>query len=474
MNERTRRRGPGVLGTANVILFGVLGLIWVWVPVGLLTGGIAALPALGSGILLLVAWFYLQRGINIASYWWSELVYAEGFQPPYVVPNPAPGFKGHVLTQWNHLKSWSFWRTALYHYLKVLYGLVVCTVCFLMFLAGIVLVAAQYSVGVSQQGLVFGFEIPELTTPGLRILFGIIAGLCILLPFAGLWFAGYGDRAIDRWLLPPTKAEVLRAETERLSAQTQRLSDEVTDLDAARAGAVESAAGERARIERDLHDGVQPMLVALSMKLGMAKNKLAAVPNDPEDPSAGSRPKDLEGARTLVAEAHSDSKAAITELRQLARGIHPAVLEDRGLDASVSALAARSVVPVDLRVDLPAGFRAGAEAESVAYFVIAESLTNINKHAHAAGAMVRVSLLPGAATPAGGAGAPSSRPAASAPGTLQVVISDNGRGGARVARDGSGTGLAGLADRVTAARGTFSLTSPVGGPTTIVVEVPCA
>jgi signal transduction histidine kinase len=179
------------------------------------------------------------------------------------------------------------------------------------------------------------------------------------------------------------------------------------------------------------------MLVALSMKLGMARRKLDT---------------DLDAGKDLVAEAHQDSKDAITELRNLARGIHPAVLEDRGLDAAISALAARSPVPVTVDVQVPE--RVSAEAESVSYFVVAESLTNIAKHAQAQSARVSVRAVN--------------------PERLQIVVVDDGAGGARIDRGGSSTGLAGLDDRIAAARGTLSVSSPVGGPTTIIAEVPCA
>ena len=129
-----------------------------------------------------------------------------------------------------------------------------------------------------------------------------------------------------------------------------------------RAGAVRAADVERTRIERDLHDGVQPRLVSVGMTLGLAQQK---IDSDPE------------AAKALIAEAHTSTKAAITELRQLARGIHAAVLDDRGLDAALSALAARSVVPVHLDVRLDG--RCSRDSEAAAYFAIAEAITNADE-----------------------------------------------------------------------------------------------
>ena len=191
---------------------------------------------------------------------------------------------------------------------------------------------------------------------------------------------------------------------------------------------------QRTRIERDLHDGVQPRLVSVGMTLGLAQQKVDV------DPQA---------AKELIAEAHTSTKAAITELRQLARGIHTSVLDDRGLDAALSALAARSPVPVTLDVRVPG--RCGPAAEAAVYFVIAESLTNAAKHSRGTEARVLVRLRE--------------------EGTLWARIEDNGVGGARVV---AGGGLDGIANRVLGVGGTFRLDSPGGGPTTVEVTVPCA
>ncbi len=205
----------------------------------------------------------------------------------------------------------------------------------------------------------------------------------------------------------------------------------IEQLQETRARSVDAAVEERRRIERDLHDGAQQRLVRLGMDLGLALDKFD------EDPS---------GARVLVAEAHHEAQRAIVELRDLVRGLHPAVLEDRGLDAALSALAARSPVPVALSVEVPV--RPPASVEANAYFIVAEALTNVAKHAGAQTASVDVR---------------------SAGAALRIQVADDGRGGA----DAEGSGLAGLADRAAAVDGTFSVVSPAGGGTTVIVELPC-
>jgi signal transduction histidine kinase len=195
---------------------------------------------------------------------------------------------------------------------------------------------------------------------------------------------------------------------------------------------VDAVDAERRRIERDLHDGAQQRLVSLAVHLGIARATLTGLPPD---------------ARRVLDEAHREAKEAIEELGALVRGLHPAVLEDRGLDAALSGLAGRAPIPVRVRVELSA--RPSATVESVAYFVVSEALTNMVKHAEASRAEVSVERF--------------------GP-TLLVVVSDDGAGGARV---GAGSGLAGLVKRVAAVDGKLSLDSPVGGPTVLTVELPC-
>jgi signal transduction histidine kinase len=227
-----------------------------------------------------------------------------------------------------------------------------------------------------------------------------------------------GHALIARGLLGPSAGAALEAKVQEATAR--------------RIVAVDVAASERRRIERDLHDGAQQRLVALAMDLGMAREKFV---------------RDPEQARALLDEAHEEAKRALSELRNLARGIHPAVLTDRGLDAAISALAGRSTVPVDVSVELAR--RPPPTVESAAYFVVAEALANVAKHAAARHAAVRIHRDGG---------------------RLVVEVRDDGVGGADLR---GGTGLSGLADRVAAVDGHFTVSSPAGGPTVIRAELPC-
>jgi signal transduction histidine kinase len=220
--------------------------------------------------------------------------------------------------------------------------------------------------------------------------------------------------------------------TRRLLSPPSDLAARVTELEISRERVVDAAEAERRRIERDLHDGAQQRLVALAMELGRAKAKLV---------------DDVDAARELVDQAHTEAKAALTELRDLVRGVHPPVLTDRGLDAALSGLAARCPVPVSVQVEMQV--RPKPAVEAVAYFVVSEALTNIAKHARASQATVVVE----------GHGYP---------GTLHIVITDDGIGGA----DPRGAGLAGLADRVGGVDGRLSVESPSGGPTIISAVLP--
>ena len=243
-------------------------------------------------------------------------------------------------------------------------------------------------------------------------------GLTLAAPWIARAVAGAEGRLAAN-LLGPSERAALANRVDELSARREQL--------------VAVVEAERRRIERDLHDGAQQRLVALAMNLGMAKEKFE------KDPSA---------ARSLLEEAHADAKQAMVELRNLARGIHPAVLSDRGLDAALSSLAGRAPVPVAVSVSVPE--RPPAAIETTAYFVVAEALTNIAKHSGATRAAVTVARQNG---------------------HLKVEVTDDGIGGADVSR---GTGLTGRVDRVTAVDGTVRLSSPLGGPTILTVELPCA
>jgi signal transduction histidine kinase len=206
----------------------------------------------------------------------------------------------------------------------------------------------------------------------------------------------------------------------------------VGQLTESRQDAVDSSAAELRRIERDLHDGAQARLVALGMNIGFAEQVLRDNP-------------DL--ALTLLAEARASSGQALTELRALVRGIHPPVLAERGLDGAVRALALSLPLPVELHIDLPG--RLSAPVESAVYFAIAEALTNVVKHSGANRAWVQLEYDHS---------------------NLIAIVGDNGAGGAHPSLAG---GLAGIERRLAAFDGMVAVTSPVGGPTQVTMELPC-
>ena len=257
---------------------------------------------------------------------------------------------------------------------------------------------------------------------------GTVAGLAAAgLLLAAPWLARQvtrADEALARALLGPSRSEELVL---RLESLTRSRADIVAATDA-----------ERRRIERDLHDGAQQRLVSLAMNLGMARSRFDGAP---------------EPVRQAIADAHDEAMLALSELREFIRGLYPAVLSDRGLDAALSGLAARAPLPVRLRVDVPRP--ASPSVEAVAYFIVSEALTNVVRHAQAAQAEVTVTRTGD---------------------VLRIAVTDDGSGGAVPATGdgaGRGTGLAGLAQRAAAVDGTLTIDSPPGGPTVIVAELPC-
>jgi signal transduction histidine kinase len=337
----------------------------------------------------------------------------------------------------------STWRQIAYHVLALFIGV-----------AGGALTAAFWTVGIGL-GLVVPMRLLGLwadegwlpaTAPA-----GVLAVAALL---AAPWVArgvARTDTAVARALLGPSRNEQLTLRVESLARS--------------RADVVAATDAERRRIERDLHDGAQQRLVSLAMNLGMARAGLADAPAP---------------AREAIAAAHDEAVQALAELREFVRGLHPAVLDDRGLDAALSGIVARAPLPVRLTVAVPE--RCPPVIEAIAYFVVSEALTNIAKHASATRAEVTVDRTAD---------------------RLRIVITDNGRGGATIdgragatdrngaggksgstiggrgggvgggSEGGGGTGLRGLAQRAASVDGTFALHSPVGGPTTITVELPC-
>ena len=227
------------------------------------------------------------------------------------------------------------------------------------------------------------------------------------------------------------------ARTMLTSDRVAELHGQVSDMTQSRDAAVSAEASALRRLERDIHDGPQQRLVRLAMDLSTAQRRL--------------RKDSGEDVQPLLAEALTQTRETLDELRALSRGIAPPILADRGLQAALAAVAGRSTVPVDLEVDLPPGVRLPAMVETTAYFLVAEALTNVVKHSTADHCRVHLT--------------------SSADRTVvHVIVSDNGIGGAHQSK---GHGLAGLADRVRALGGTFEVESPSGGPTVLSAELPC-
>ena len=323
-----------------------------------------------------------------------------GVRIPAWPADPRRGYRWLLVPRRATLTGRQTWGTVGYGLLEVVVATVNVVLCLAVWAVGLVMVTLPLYSGLLPGG---SATIGGTALRGPLWLAASVAGGVLVLLAAPQLTRGLAvaDAALARRLLAPPSDLAAR----------------VNELERSRERVVDAAEAERRRIERDLHDGAQQRLVALAMELGRAKTKFA---------------DDVDAARDLVDQAHAEAKAALTELRNLVRGVHPPVLTDRGLDAALSGLAALSPVPVDVQVDVPVRPRAAVEA--VAYFVVAEALTNMAKHSRAQHATVIVE----------GHGYP---------GTLNVVITDDGIGGA----DAGSAGLAGLADRVSGVDGT-----PVG------------
>ncbi|BDZ39943.1 two-component sensor histidine kinase [Microbacterium suwonense] len=392
--------GAGVMGLLTAMLGVGVGLLFV-VGVGIfvLAGLVYALYGVG--------WFEIRRVSDLYGVELPDLVWRE---------RTHPGFGGWLRNVGRQVVDGRMWRALLNFALACIAGSLVLRL-FWGMIRSVFTVFAPLT-GNADADWPFSFSVSIAWAPVVGIL-GVAAAAAGILGLALL------HRVLSRALLMPDREAELSAQVQTTTAQ--------------RAGAVRAADLERTRIERDLHDGVQPRLVSVGMTLGLAQQKIDT------DPAA---------AKELIGEAHTSTKAAITELRQLARGIHTSVLDDRGLDAALSALAGRSHIPVqlDVRID-PAATGANAscrDAEAAVYFVIAESLTNAAKHSRASECRVVVRSRDGA---------------------LWARVEDNGVGGAQVQPGG---GLDGITNRVLAAGGMFRLDSPAGGPTSLEVTVPCA
>jgi signal transduction histidine kinase len=391
----------------------------IGIPVGwiIVTGfalGFGLVPLLLAGLLVLGVTMRLA-GL-LASWERARFALLLGVRIPPWPAGARAGYRWGIIPRWRMLWDRGTWGTIGYWLARPVVSFVAFTVVVTAWGCGLAMVTLPlYNRDLPAGGADIGGDVLHgwhaMLVP---VTVGIV--LVVAAPQLARGFAAM-DVALSRRLLGPPSDLAAR----------------VSELEVSRDRVVDAAEAERRRIERDLHDGAQQRLVALAMELGRAKARFA---------------DDVDAARVLVDQAHAQAKEALTELRSLVRGVHPPVLTDRGLDAALSGLAALCPVPVIMRVDVPVRPRASVEA--VAYFVVAEALTNVAKHSRASQAKVTVE----------GRGYP---------GTLTVMISDDGIGGA----DPDGAGLSGLADRVSGVDGRLSVESPSGGPTIIAAELPC-
>ena len=418
-NPAPRPRPLGVVPSASLITGGALAVVWFWVPLGIVIIGISSIPSVIGFLLAGVVFIYLVRGVDRVERVRSQAVFGMDIATPPRRLSQYTGFQRWAHQLWLDISGARFWKTVAHHYLRMLYDALVTGLMLALLVFAFLAPAAAIVIGNSdaEAGLSF------LPVPVALLLAVVALGAAVVL----VAFAPALDATIDRWLLSPSP--------------TAALQHQVSALADAREGAVTSAQTERHRIERDLHDSVQPRLVSLAMTIGLAQTKLDT------DPPA---------AKALIAEAHEDAKSALLELRNVVRGIAPTILSDRGLDAALSAVVQRTAnagVPTTLSVHLPR--RLPAEVEACAYFVVAEGLTNVTRHAGASHAAVTVRLDESTEL-------------------LHVTVFDDGHGGARISDGENATGLRGLDERVRAARGTFTVSSPVTGPTIITAVLPCA
>jgi signal transduction histidine kinase len=418
-SDAVRTLHIGIVPTASMLTGAAIGVVWFWIPLTILIIGVSSIPSVVGFAVAGVLFVYLVRGVGRVERVRSEAVFALGIAVPPRKLSPYNGFQRWAHQLWLDVSSAWFWKSAAHHYLRLIYDMLAAGIAVVLLAFAFLGPAVAMAVSRSDAEVSGWFISPPLAW--------VLAAVALVAAIAIGVFAPAVDASIDRWLLSPSA--------------TAALQHEVSALSDARQGAVSSAQTERHRIERDLHDSVQPRLVSLAMTIGLAQTKLDT---------------DLPQAKKLISEAHADAKSALVELRNVVRGIAPTILDDRGLDAALSSVVQRiktSGVPTTLNVFLPR--RLPDEVESVAYFVVAEALTNVAKHARATQAVVTVRFDESA-------------------NALHVSVFDDGVGGATAGIGDDATGLRGLGERVRAARGTFEVSSPATGSTIVTAVLPCA
>ncbi|MFC4585409.1 sensor histidine kinase [Sphaerisporangium corydalis] len=381
------------------------------VPIALLS--VAVIAGL-TFVALVLAWTLVVPAIALPLLFWSvprltrlQRARFAAFLDVDIPPVPAPSGDGDLFRRLiRPARARSTWRQIAYHLLAPLIsaaGLLTVLVAWSAFLVTAALAVQMWAVGGGWRG-----ALPAVVALALSVAAPALAR---------------GIAALD----------VIAAEALLGPSLSEQLAQRVETLQESRADVIDAADAERRRIERDLHDGAQQRLVSLAMNLGMARASLSGPPSPLQE---------------VIVRSHEEAKQALKELRDLVRGLHPAVLTDEGLDAALSGLATRSPLPVRLRVEVPG--RVSPTIEAVAFFVVSEALANVAKHSGASGAEV-LAWREGD--------------------VLRLEVVDDGLGGAE---PGGGTGLRGLAQRVGSVDGTLGVDSPPGGPTRISVELPCA
>jgi signal transduction histidine kinase len=422
---------PGALGQLAIDTgYSLSGLLVATLSFSLLlTGfvtGIAAVFVIGLPVL--AATLYTARGFaDLHRLSMTRVVRRPSPRPRYLRSRPGDGWIRRMFTPMRDGQSWlDLIAGMLIDFPLAITGFVFTVVWWSMTLAGLTSVFWEWSVPRNAENhslaWVAGMHDTLTNRVALDTAVGVFFALTLIPVVRGVaLLRAYASRG-------------LLCGVAEMRQQIAGLEERNTNLADRNRAAASAEADALRRLERDIHDGPQQRLVRLAMDLGRARAQMET------DPQA---------ARATIDEALGQTRETLDELRALSRGIAPPVLTDRGLPSALAALAARSPVPVDLAVADDLG-RLAPIVESTAYFVAAEALTNVAKHSTATAATVTVAR--------GG-------------GRLGIVIADNGLGGASVAK---GHGLSGLTDRVRAAGGTLAVTSPIGGPTEIRAEVPCA
>ncbi len=409
-NVRTRRREPWVwrvlLGAIMALTDLIVSVLWFTLTVVALSVSVSLLPVFLLGVPIFIGFARVTDLVGGLERRRIALFTGVIIEAPTTRPH---GWRAR-------LSAGQTWRAIAYSLLQFPLGVVTFTLVVSSWGLSLALISMPVWLHHTPSGHADGWFFTVTDTPTAWLLAGagvLIAGVSVLLTVG----------------LTRLEAAVARA---LLGVRQKDLERQVIDLQKSRSQVLDSVDSERRRIERDLHDGAQQRLVAVAMNLGRARARYDT------DPAA---------AKLLIDEAHQDAKEALSELRDLARGIHPAVLTDRGLDAALSGLAGRSPIPVTIEVDVEP--RCSATIDAIAYFVVSEALANAAKHSQATAINV------------------AARRDAN---VLRLAIRDNGIGSADAAR---GSGLRGLRDRVGGVDGSLVVDSPPGGPTQVLVELPC-